>query len=507
MTTKETTDLKSTMRKLSKMAPDSRTRAQETVIAMLNNAGAMDKARERRWRLMAATPKDGPLWRILGAFERETDIPLEVPFFCVIHLVSGWLLSKGVRLTGAIGEIGPELWTIVLAESGSGKTLAHKVLAEAAPVQSTFPECSSGYAFIESFQTFNNTIYYQDEFAQTLKEIENKNGPMAEVRKYMLRVYDNEKIERKTKDGTITIDKPRIGILGLNTPESFLNAMSLESLMDGFAQRFALVQAPADKKRPMEENAIYNIPALQTAAREAMQALTALEIHDRYHIGESALEAFKQAFRMMFTENVPKSFYRRIMFRGFKYALFYHVLLGKTTSEIDAEDMGWGATLSAIHMEDMIELLKKKKELCGVVQTARKVLAVSERFAAQGKTLTPRDLVSGVRDIHDAGTARAFLDLLPPAALQTPTTTPATAQTAFPTQATTTQATPAPLDSTTFDEGGFVLAQEAMAILESADPWADISAGGSGALWNACGSEVDARLKTKRTHWVPVFCD
>jgi hypothetical protein len=401
------------VRKIAAMEPQSRAATRDTLSAMMAGSSEPAEVRAKRWRLMAATPKNGPLWKILGAFERETDIPLEVPFFCVIHLVSGWLLSKGVRLCGQIGEIGPELWTIVLADSGSGKTLAHKVLAKAAPVQSSFPECNSGAAFIDSFIDHNNTLWFQDEFAQTLKEIENKNSPMADIRKYLLRAYDNEKIERKTKKGTVTIESPRLGVLGLNTPESFLNALGLESLMDGFAQRFALVEAPADKDRPMRKFACYNIPVLETAAQEAFDTITALTIHPRYEIGPEAMEAFKSGFDMMFRDDVPKSFYRRIQFRGFKYALFYHVLLGKESAVIDAEDMAWGATLSAIHMEDMVALLQRKSELAGVSAVAKKARGVMERLALAGKPVTARALVHGVWHIQNTATARTILDLMP----------------------------------------------------------------------------------------------
>ena len=108
--------------------------ARDTVRAMLTLG-----AEQMPWRGTLAVPPRSPMDGLLGMFLDETDIPLEVPFFALLHFVSGMLLSRRIKIQGSCIDAYPDLWTIVLAPSGSGKTLAHDVIAKAAPVQSTFP--------------------------------------------------------------------------------------------------------------------------------------------------------------------------------------------------------------------------------------------------------------------------------------------------------------------------------------------------------------------------------
>lgn len=200
--------------------------ARDTMRAMLAIGNA-----PQPWRGIIAVPPGSPMDRVLGAFHAETDIPLEIPFFAMLHFISGRLLAARTKIKGSTVECYADLWTVVLAPSGSGKTFAHNIIAKAAPVKSTFPECASGARFIEALQTHNFGLWFQDEIAQKIKQIESPTSPLADVKEYLLRAYGYDKIERSTKKETITIDEPCLGILGLNTAESFLKALSPESLL------------------------------------------------------------------------------------------------------------------------------------------------------------------------------------------------------------------------------------------------------------------------------------
>lgn len=378
--------------------------ARETIQAMLAPPADITP-----WRGILAVPPGSPMDKLLGVFHDETDIPLELPFFAVLHFVSGLLLSKRVKIQGACVDVYPDLWTIVLAPSGAGKTMAHNLIAKAAPVKSSFPEVASGARFIEAFQQHNFGLWFQDEFAQKLKQIETPNSPLADVKEYLLRAYGYDKIERSTKKETITIEEPCLGILGLNTPESFFKALSPESLLDGFAARFAYVIAERDPARPMLDFPLYNIERLTQAAQVAFDKIQALPLPAAYLVGAEAETAFRESFRLLCSGEIPEAFYRRILFRAFKYATLYHVILGKASDTLDAEDMGWAARVSSLHLSDM----RRIAEQHGLLGDALKVVRKVRRLRTLGsKPLTARFIQQRVRGVQSADEARALVGLV-----------------------------------------------------------------------------------------------
>jgi len=380
--------------------------ARETIRAMLavRSAGVP-------WRGTMALPPGSPLDELLGVFYEETDIPLEIPFFAVMQYISGMLLARRVKVQGRAVSSYPDLWTIVLAPSGSGKTFAHQVMASGAPVQSSFPEVASGARFIEAFQKNNFGLWFQDEFAQKLKQIETPGSPMADIKDYLLRAYGYSRIERSTKKETITIDEPCLGILGLNTIESFLKALSAESLLDGFAARFAYVIAERDPARPMVDFPLYNIDRLRGVSTSAFARMGQVSIPDAYAVGTVAEVAFKEGFSRLFNGELPEAFYRRIMFRAFKYAAIYHVILGKNAPELDAEDMGWAVRVCALHIQDMRTIAGRLGLLHEVIDNAQRAEKIYKRLGRRS-LLTTRRIQQGVRGVKTADEARVIAALV-----------------------------------------------------------------------------------------------
>ena len=383
--------------------------AKSTVKGMLSV-----RASGNTWRGLIATPPGSALEIVLDAFRRRTNIPLEIPFFAFIHFVSGMLLQRGTTIRGSIGTLHPELWTIVLAPSGSGKTFAHGVIQECSPAKSEFPEPASGARFIEALSQQSPALWFQDEIAQKLKQIESPGTPLSECKEYLLRTYDNSKIERSTKQGTITVEKPVLGILGLNTPESFKKALSAESLLDGFAQRFGFVWAEKDPNRRMVDFALYDRGQLVAACEKAFEKLPKVEdLHSVYRLSSEAETAFKTSFGMLgHDQEENESFFRRAMFRSFKYAVIYHLILGKTSDTIDAEDIGWGARLSNLHIEDMAKVLGRDDGFSRFNELVEKARKVKAKLDAEGKPTTARAIQQGVWGIKTTEEAKAILEMI-----------------------------------------------------------------------------------------------
>ena len=385
--------------------------ARETVKALLGLK--LDNA---SWEGYAYVPAGSAVERIVKAFERETDIPLELPFHSFMFYFSGYLMSKGVRIEFGGRERTPELWTIVLAPSGAGKSFSAGIIAKASPIAAEFPECASGAKFLDAMAEHETAgkpmLWLQDEFAQKLKQIENVGSPMADIKDYLLRAYDGSKIERNTKSaGCTVVEKPCLGILGLNTDEGFFRTISQESLVDGFAQRFGFVVAQRDPKRPMRDFPIYNEKVLGEAVAAAYYDISSLPLHTTYRFGPTAEAAYCEAFRELAGDgDIPESFYRRVMFRTIKYALLYHLILGKDSDQIDAEDVAWASRLCRQQLFDA------RRMLAGSLGDIRRMLAAAERrrakSEAEGKPLTARDIQRNVEGVNSAEDARGLLSLM-----------------------------------------------------------------------------------------------
>ena len=216
---------------------------------------------------MFAVPPGSLLEDIITQFHTKTNIPLERPFTTFLHYLGSWLLKEDVRVVvGSSTELEEQktvlmdFWTIVLAASGAGKTWTQKEIANGlGDVAPKIGGSVSAAAFIDELDKNPKALWIRDEFLHLLKQIEQPGNPMMDVKDYLLRIHDNEKISRTTKKYDINIEEPALSILGFNVDATFINGMSAESLIDGFAQRFGYVFADKDPKRPFQKYAFWTV--------------------------------------------------------------------------------------------------------------------------------------------------------------------------------------------------------------------------------------------------------
>jgi hypothetical protein len=236
---------------------------------------------------------------------------------------------------------------------------------------------------------------------------------MAEIKDYLLRVYDGKAIERRTKKETILVEHPALCILGLTVLETFRANVTTESMLDGFAQRFSYILAQRDPARPSKDFPIYDLRASSDRITAEWHATIRTITHAEYEVTEGGEAGFRESFALLYptNEEIPASFFRRIMFRGVRYALLYHILLGKTSNLIDAADMGWAARVCAMHVQDAAWLVGEHA-LPDLERMMRRAEEVRDELAAQGVKLTPRDLIRRMNGIRTASEARALISLL-----------------------------------------------------------------------------------------------
>jgi hypothetical protein len=373
------------------------------------------------WRGLVATPPGSLLDRIISAFQKASDIPLEIPFFVPLHIISAELLHRGIQIDFSGQRIRPDLWTIILAESGAGKTLTTSELRNTMEVDPAllFPQAATTARFVMELAEHNNSLWIRDEILQLLKGM-NTQTYLAEMKDLLLQVYDGDTVSRKTKKDEIVIEKPALTILGLNVYTSFAREMDTTSLLDGFAQRFSYVIGRADPERPGVNYPIYDFRPYRASIKSAWDDLVkAMPANETiYQVAESGLEAFKISFELLMPpkdSKVPMSFFRRIMFRGVRYALLYHLLLRKENLVIDDQDMAWAGRLMGLHVKDAGTLLLDTGDGTGskFFQVLQKAEALRDKIAREeGRRITARDIARGVWGIENAGQARGILAML-----------------------------------------------------------------------------------------------
>jgi hypothetical protein len=84
------------------------------------------RQKKKGWRGMIAVPPGSLLDTVISEFSNKTNIALEIPYSTFLHYVSGALLAAGSKITFQGSVIESDIWSIVLAESGGGKTWTQK---------------------------------------------------------------------------------------------------------------------------------------------------------------------------------------------------------------------------------------------------------------------------------------------------------------------------------------------------------------------------------------------
>ena len=362
------------------------------------------------WKGMLAVPPGSLLESIIEDFQANTNIALEIPFMTFMHYISGILVSRQTRIVFDGQDMDPEIWTIILAGSGAGKTWTEKHIRKG--LAGTVPIIDSGAAsaakWLEELEQKPRGLWIRDEFYQLLKNIESP-GPLADLKDYLLRVYDNTDLTRTTKKGSINVEHPVLSILGFTPLDPFINGMQLESLVDGFAQRFGFVLSRPDPNRKMIDYPFWKVnwqswkPRFDEMVRD---------LQPKYTTGTDGEVTFARRFRSLAGINVEESFYRRVMWRAHKYAMIYHILRGSAADPVlSKEDYGWAARLIELQLADTADLvaLCSKTDIGKAVDAAETLV---KRLREQGKPVTARAIVSGTRTINSVGMARMVLTIL-----------------------------------------------------------------------------------------------
>ncbi len=363
--------------------------------------------------LSECIPPGSVLELIDSAFYKRTDIPRELPFFTVLHYLSALLLQQGVEIDVNGKRTLPDFWTIALAPSGAGKTFTQSTIADAlGGVVKLFPESASAAMFVETLASNNRGLWLRDEFAQYLNMV-NTQTHMAQVKDFLLRAYDYTTIEHRIKKESFVIEKPALTIFGTTPLATIKNYLTAESLVDGFAQRFAFVVAEKDERPPVS---FYDLSAEMPGIQAAWLASAGAAFHKVYRVDSVGLAAYDEAFKLILQRSgsvgIEESFSRRIMWRSMKYAVLYHILLGKTDDVLHAEDMTYAARLAALNLRDLRRLLDQYEVSQFADLSGKAASWIRRAHGEKGKKINRSALIAGVRGVGNSRNAQDLLEYL-----------------------------------------------------------------------------------------------
>lgn len=373
---------------------------------------------------------------LITLFKGYSDIPIELPVFMTFSMISAELINRDIVLEveGSNEEIELDSYHIILAGSGEGKTTARQYMQKTLSMQEKMYDVNETTVarFIDdlSENVANRRLVYHDEVAHWFEEIRVESAKKG-FKKIMLSLYSHENIEKKTRktksknekgekeveENVSWIENPTCSFLGTAVYESFLEKVTFEDLIDGFAQRFQYINSRAvvDRDPEFELGAkLYANTKLNEVIKEKWNDIQeTLSKNTKYIIPANIEEYYKSALIYLRKDTfnaLPKSYFKRISFLVKKYCVFYHILNNKQSNKIDQQDVEYAVRTAVFFMKNTAELLAKKDN-SETFLTYEKAKKVYERHMKEKGRCIASDIVRGVKEIKKASEAKIYLEM------------------------------------------------------------------------------------------------
>jgi len=400
---------------LEKILTDEKTREFAYGISHGRNVGI------NAWEGMVSVPPASLLFDVVEIFEEASDIPLEIPMFMMIHMISGRLtkLDITVRVEGSPKKEFLDLWTILLAESGSGKSAVADFLSDWVDYGDFIPEVGTDAGFINSLDECDGKgLLIHDEVSELIRDLEIKKGNTSKLRSYILTCATNNKVERKLKKTWTIIKKPSISFLGLNTKEAFLSELSDKSMVDGLARRWSYIIVKNDTNRMARDKYRkgWGFPSdSEERIKNAWDLLFSNIVRGTtYTISHEAEERLDKIYEKTVDNYggiIPRAFFRTVSRKIYKYAVIYHLMKNDGTTEVGVDSIIWAQTLVDSHMVDGAELIAEfnMPDLEKLILRAEEIKHKAE---AKGEKFSTRHLTKGMREITNVSMAKGLMSMV-----------------------------------------------------------------------------------------------
>ena len=310
----------------------------------------------------AVTPPGSFLDVVIEEVRKKTDLPTEIALAAVLSQIGAALAQAGTTVAWPDDPRPVEmtLWILVLAPSGSGKTLLRNLVTDALQLNLTeLAEPGSARAFLETLRDQNGkAIWDRDEYGQLMRQIAD-GGPLGPLRDYMLRAYDHAPLEVTTmKNGLVKIDKPLLSIFGSTVDSTWSKCIEPAMLADGLLARHLFI---VTDHRPLSVPRFPLLKMLNVINKAAIPIRTRLDAGPiNYVITQQAASAYDGLWKDLvghLGDTIDPAYFRRVTWNAARYAVIYHILLGKNGTEIGIDAMRWAWRMVQLHLQYVREVI------------------------------------------------------------------------------------------------------------------------------------------------------
>lgn len=365
-------------------------------------------------------PAGSVIDEIVSRFERYCTAPLELPFLMTMTLFSAILIRKNVVLNLDGNKVRMDIWVTALGESGACKSFSLKkiaaVLKEGGFNQDLIwePSAISHLVMMQELAgtldrhgnvvepSKNMSVLTIDEATDFFLSLKDPRHPLHGMYQVFLKIFSNDKVGYKSKAaGNIEIDDPIISMLCLATPKRFIEQISESDMEGGFFYRWChmICSAPL----AMTKKEIFPSTMLNGIAEKVKLLINSIE-HQEYVLEGDARRYFSEIYERIVAPTdarekgaMPQSYIRRSMWVIHKFALLYHLFLGKgAEKQICVEAYHWAERLTDAFQATAAQIILEKtgtEEQC----ILRRVDELVKKRRVEGKDTTPRDLVNNLR--------------------------------------------------------------------------------------------------------------
>ena len=336
-----------------------------------------------------------PLSLIYSKFVSETDIPPALPIFSFLSYLSAFSVNNNIMYKHPTSPADYlNTWTLILAPSGAAKTTSAKIIESSIPkdieekpmIRPNFEGADGSAAFIselakaeKKIDNFGKPIqpifWIEDEYSQFMKKLM-PGGSMVETRKTMLKIHDNDKARRVTKNDTIETESIVMSGLFLNTIDSFARNFDQESINDGLGRRHNFVYAERGEKVVPTWTVEEIIESLKEGLDNFFSTVKTnviytyspecRKIYDHFYM------VYKEKFDHILGEETNGTFFRTYFMLSWKYAAIYHILLKEEGTEIQAKSFDYGIKVSLMFLSSIKRFLDYKVDLKSGAKEVRK---------------------------------------------------------------------------------------------------------------------------------------
>jgi len=353
---------------------------------------------------------------IYNNFIENTEIPLSLPIFSFLSYVSAFCIKNNITHTIPLSDkkMSLDTWVTILAPSGSSKTFSHEKITDIIPenlegeklIQPNFAKPNGAAKFIEDLATLPEVgekhqwgFWVQDEVAQMFKQVENVGSPLSEIKEYLLLAYDHAKLTRKTKKDSIETKNLIMTLFFINTFESYVNNISNESMTDGLMRRFNLVYTEKDE-RDFTDYSIYDMTKLKENLLEKAEDLFYnIKPDQNFTFSEECFELYKKYFKIFWHRKYKniltdkENFYRTYLMQSWKFACFYHLILKREGTVVQADCLIYGMKISLLFADSMKKFFdhKSKNITQATKEKQKSKLNKYAEYLKSNKNVTVRD--------------------------------------------------------------------------------------------------------------------